>query len=57
MAVFTSDSESIFIVILNMTAEFLQLIYDIDIISVFARVFCIVELCSKYDTSPVLFSL
>ena len=43
MAVFTSDSESIFIVILNMTAEFLQLIYDIDIISVFARLFCIVE--------------
>ena len=57
MAVFTSDSESIFIVILNMTAEFLQLIYDIDIISVFARLFCIVEWCSKCDTGPVLFSL
>ena len=57
MAVFTSDSEFIFIVILNMTAEFLQLMCDIDIISVFARVFCIVELCSKYDTGPVLFSL
>lgn len=54
MAVFTSDSESIFIVILNMTAKFLQLMCDIDIISVFARVFCIVELCSKYDTGPVL---